>query len=392
MDARYQTTLAALTQSALSSAEMAVFMHRAVVLLAETAGTSYAAIWEVSPNCSGAVLRAGAGWDADAVGRATAGTGASSFAGHTLRSMSPVAVVDWSGETRFDQPPLLRDHAIRASLSAVIPGHERPFGIVSVDSAAPRTFSGEAILFLQAVVTALALAIERARMNQALDQRVEERTRAIEERLVAAAQEKAVLEERQRLARDLHDSVTQSLYGVTLHAEATRRLLTAGAVATAVDYLREIHGTAQEALDEMRLLIFELRSPILEQAGLVAALQARLDAVEGRANLKTTLMVEGAVSLPPLVEKALYRIAQETLNNALKHAHAQHVTVHLQQSPTSASLEITDDGVGFDPASAPETGGLGLRGIGERVAQLGGHVSIRSAAGAGTQLRVEITL
>lgn len=117
----------------------------------------------------------------------------------------------------------------------------------------------------------------------------------------------AVVEERQRIARDLHDSVTQVLYGITLHAQAARRLLTANDVPSAADSLRMLQNTAQEALDEMRWLIFELRPPILEQVGLVTALQARLNAAEGRANLQTKLIADEIGELPPHMEQALYR-------------------------------------------------------------------------------------
>jgi len=116
--------------------------------------------------------------------------------------------------------------------------------------------------------------------NPAIEQRVEERARALEEQRLAAAQATAILEERQRLARDLHDSVTQALYGITLHAEVARRLLASGDTATAAGYLSALQETAQEALAEMRLLIFDLRPPILGQIGLAAALQVRLDNVE----------------------------------------------------------------------------------------------------------------
>lgn len=205
-------------------------------------------------------------------------------------------------------------------------------------------------------------------------------------------QAQAVLEERQRLARDLHDSVTQSLYGITLHAQAAQRLLVAGEVALAVHSLRILQDTAQEALDEMRLLIFELRPPLLEQVGLVAALQARLSAVEGRANLHTRLIADGVGPLPAAVEQAFYRIAQEALNNALRHAHAQQITVQLWQEPARLAMEIRDDGVGFEPSGADKRSGLGLRGIEERIAQLQGTVTLQSAPGAGTRLRVEVEL
>jgi len=228
--------------------------------------------------------------------------------------------------------------------------------------------------------------------NPAIDQWVEEQARPIEEQRLAAAQATAILEERQRLARDLHDSVTQALYGITLHAEVARRLLASGDTATAASYLSALQETAQEALAEMRLLIFDLRPPLLGQVGLAAALQVRLDAVEGRANLQTQLIVDGVGDLPALVEQALYGIAREALNNALKHAHAQHITVRLWRTQTSIILEIVDDGVGFDPAVARANGGLGLCGINERVAQIKGRLTLRSASGAGAQLRVEVAL
>lgn len=236
-----------------------------------------------------------------------------------------------------------------------------------------RMFSDEDVRLAVALSDQAALAIENAR-------------------LVAAAQEKAVLEERQRLARDLHDSVIQAVYSIGLQAQAATRLLAAGDVQTTVVYLRELEDAAQDALEEMRLLIFELRPPMLEQAGLLVALQARLDGVEGRSSLATRLIVEGVDRLPAPVEQGLYRIAQEALNNTLKHAQARSLNVFLQQVQSRVILEITDDGVGFDPASASQTGGLGLRGIAERVAQLGGQLTLQSAPGTGTKLRVEITL
>ena len=233
------------------------------------------------------------------------------------------------------------------------------------------TLDGEESHVLGSDANVLAPPTERSRPDQVLEQRVEGRTREIEQQPIAAAQERAVLEERQRLARDLHDSVPQALYGITLHAQEARRLLEAGNVATAADSLHALQNTAQEALDEMRLLIFELRPPILEQVGLVAALRARLNAVEGRTNFQTKLVADGACDLPELVEQALYRIAQEALNNALKHAHARCITVQLRHTQSRVMLEIADDGVVFEPAVARGTGGMGLCGIAERVAQLG---------------------
>ncbi len=230
---------------------------------------------------------------------------------------------------------------------------------------------------------------ELSRTNVLLQEQIEERQRA-EGALAQERAEAAVLEERNRLARELHDSVTQALYGVTLYAEAAKRMMSTGQVGEAEQHVRDLGETAQEALAEMRLLIFELRPLKLEQQGLVPVLQSRLEAVEGRAGLQTEFNTEGMTRLPPEIEEGLFRIAQEALNNVLKHARATKVSVSLRQSAETVVLEIRDDGVGFDPAEAQEAGGLGLKGIAERTELLGGSVTIDSAHGDGTRLRVEV--
>jgi signal transduction histidine kinase len=208
-------------------------------------------------------------------------------------------------------------------------------------------------------------------------------------RLHERARQVAVLEERQRLARDLHDSVTQALYGLSLHAEAATRALADGETAPVASNLHEIRETTQEALGEMRLLLFELRPPLLEERGLLGALQSRLGAVEARAGLTTEIQGEGAERLRPEAEQELYRLAQEALNNVLKHAHARHVSIELDVTTNRAVLEVADDGVGFEP-DLHGGHGFGLPGMRERAAKLGGTLQVESAPGAGTRIRVEV--
>ncbi len=207
------------------------------------------------------------------------------------------------------------------------------------------------------------------------------------------AEQSAAIAERQRLSRELHDSVTQSLYSVTMYAEAAARLLNTGDATTAIQYLRELRDTAQEALHEMRLLIFELRPLALEKIGLVTALQARLNSVEARGGTHTELQVDGIQvpeQLPRSVEEELYHIAQEALNNVLKHARARHTLVHLRFSAAETLLEICDDGVGFAPSAAGSAGGLGLASLTERAQHIGARLDIDSAPGSGTQIRVVV--
>ena len=205
-------------------------------------------------------------------------------------------------------------------------------------------------------------------------------------------EELAALEERQHLAHELHDSVTQSLYGVTMFAEAAARLHEAGDHAKAGRLLRQMKDVSLKALREMRLLIFDLRPPLFAERGLVATLQARLSAVEGRAGVQTRLDAEGVESLPEALASGLYGICTEALNNSLKHAMASRISVRLRALGPTARLEVQDDGQGFDSTAARSAGGMGLVGMEERAARLGARLSVTSRVGAGTCVTVEAPL
>ena len=205
------------------------------------------------------------------------------------------------------------------------------------------------------------------------------------------AEELAVARERNRLARELHDSVAQTLYGLTLQSEAASRKLAAGKLEQVAEYLRLFRTGTQQTLQETRLLIFQLRPPLLDELGLAAALRARLDAVEGRSGIGYRLDLEEVDRLSPPVETALYRIAQEALNNILKHARAEQVTVTLRHQGETIHLAIADDGAGFEP-EANGAQGYGLQGMRERAEHLGGTFSLTSAPGEGTKITVEVPL
>jgi PAS domain S-box-containing protein len=200
----------------------------------------------------------------------------------------------------------------------------------------------------------------------------------------------AVLEERNRLARELHDSVTQSLYSLTLFAEAGRRQSESGEWERVTDYLSQLGETSQQALKEMRLLVYELLPTDLEKEGLIGALQQRLDAVEGRAGVEARLIVEGKISLRPDLEACFYRVALEALNNSLKHAAATNIAVRVAADGERVALNIEDNGKGFDQEDLPDRGGMGLTSVRERTDEVGGTLVILSEPGKGTT--VEITV
>lgn len=212
-------------------------------------------------------------------------------------------------------------------------------------------------------------------------------------RLRSRAEQAAVMEERTRLARDLHDSVTQLLYSLNLFAEAGRQSYHEQAWTELDQTLAEIGTIAQQALKEMRSLIYELRPPALEQDGLVGALQHRLEAVEGRAGVKTRLLVPDRLGpLPRLVEEGLYYIAQEALNNILKHAQATRVILQLKTDGHQVELEVTDNGTGFRFDDEVNPGGLGLAGMRERTEKLKGSLTIQSKPGAGTSIKAAVPI
>jgi len=209
-------------------------------------------------------------------------------------------------------------------------------------------------------------------------------------RLHIKAQQLAVIEERNRLARELHDSVTQSLYAITFYAEAAARLVNRAQYDLASSHMDDLGRTAQTALQEMRLLVFDLRPPILEEEGLIGALQARLDAVEGRAGVRTHLAVTGQAPRGTQHDQALYRITQEALNNALRHAEATNITVTVDYGTERLSVEVCDDGVGFETDQPVPEGHLGLLVMRERAQQMGALLHIKSCPDEGTKVQVEV--
>jgi signal transduction histidine kinase len=208
--------------------------------------------------------------------------------------------------------------------------------------------------------------------------------------LYEKASKTATLEERTRLARELHDSATQALYSATLFSEAGRVLAQAGDLESAQHYLSRVGDAVHQALKDMRVLIFQLRPPVLEKEGLVGALEQRLNAVEKRAGIRARLITDEVSPLSDSVTDGLYHIALAALNNALKHAEADAVTVTIRSDGETMTLEVVDDGHGFDPQAVQDGGGMGLVSMRERAAKLGADLVIDSAPGEGTRVRVSV--
>jgi len=202
------------------------------------------------------------------------------------------------------------------------------------------------------------------------------------------ARSRAVVEERKHLSRELHDSVSQALFGIVLGTLAIKNSLgPSDAAGEAVDYVLHL---AESGLAEMRTLIFELRPETLESEGLLACLRRQTEALAKR--YKITVSIQGCADEPALeldIKHGVYRLVMEALHNVVKHAQARHCIVHLERQPGEYLIRVEDDGAGFDLA-AVSPNRVGLSSMRERVAQLGGRLEIETAPGRGTRVLAHV--
>jgi len=290
--------------------------------------------------------------------------------GQAVASNQPIVVSDVRHDERYLQ---FSHHETRSELAVPIQVKSRVIGVLNIQSDQYDAFEQSDVELMQALASQAGIAIENAQLYE-------------------QAKQIAVFEERQRLARELHDSITQSLYGMGMYAQAANAQLSKAEWSQVSKHIKQIEETAEEALTEMRLLLFELRPPVLEDEGLEAALQSRLSMVENRSGLQAEFNTTLTKRLPPLTEEILYRIAQEAFTNVLKHAHASKIQVSLNQENDQIIMGIKDDGVGFDNSSATQKGCLGLISMQERAEAAGGHLAVDSHTGSGTAIRVVVPI
>jgi signal transduction histidine kinase len=209
-------------------------------------------------------------------------------------------------------------------------------------------------------------------------------------RLYEEVRDKAALEERQRLARELHDSVSQAIYGIVLSASTADEVFE-GAPERVRGLLQDVLRLAEAGLAELRALIFELRPETLEREGLVGALEKQVAAVRARHGLDVRMNAAAEPDLSHAAKEVLYRVAQEAMHNAARHARARTLDLALDVSASEVGLIVADDGRGFDPMGE-FPGHFGLQSMRERAAAVGGVIEIDSAPGEGTRLRARIPM
>lgn len=208
------------------------------------------------------------------------------------------------------------------------------------------------------------------------------------ERLYAQASELATMEERQRIARELHDSLNQSLFSINSIAEALPRIMNKSPE-RAIQYAQQLAILTRGAQAEMRALLLELRPEALAGTDLGDLIRQLCGIFAANSTVEVTLYLIPGVSLEPRVQTVFYRVAQESLTNISRHTQAAHVTVELTRTDDVVSLTITDDGKGFDAAAVPPDH-FGLRIMHERAASVGASLDIRSQPGHGTRVRLKL--
>ncbi|MBA2518374.1 MAG: sensor histidine kinase [Chloroflexia bacterium] len=240
----------------------------------------------------------------------------------------------------------------------------------------------------------MALFIERIITQSDQRRRLIDELAATRDELAVAERQAGIVDERQRLAREIHDTLAQGFASIVLHLEAAEAALPPGAT-TALHHLDQARRTSRESLAEARRLVWALRPPSLEHSSLEQAL-ARLATrwTEENGVLARLVVTESALDLHPEIEVTLLRAAQEGLANVRKHADATSVTLTLTTMADLVTLDLQDDGIGFAPATMapPEAGGggYGLASLRQRVERLGGTLVIESAAGVGTTIAVAL--
>ena len=252
---------------------------------------------------------------------------------------------------------------------AFLPLHirDKTLGLIVIIGAEKEQFSQEQLSLFQSIADQLAVAVENAYLYE-------------------QAEQVAIVAERNRLARDLHDAVTQTLFSASLIADVLPRIWERDRE-QGQRRLEELRELTRGALAEMRTLLLELRPATLTESSLGDLLRQLTQAFSGRARLPVELIVEGERPLPPDVQVAFYRIAQEALNNVVKHAGASQATLNLLFSPQHTQLSIYDNGRGFNQSDVPPTSiGLGI--MRERAEKIGAKLTIQSQIGAGTVVTV----
>jgi PAS domain S-box-containing protein len=360
---RQQAAVAHLGKKVLAGANLDSLLRDIAHILVQALDVDFSKLLELTPAGDKLLLRSGAGWRPGAIGKATIPVD-SSPQGMALATMAPVIIRDLPNDTRFKAPTLLTEHGVTSSMTVPIYDRHRPYGIIGVDTRAARHFTEDDIHFLQSLANVISEAIERRRA------------------------EKEILEvsgrEQQRIGQDLHDGLGQHLAGIELLSHVLEEDLAENNLPQAAQAAK-IAEHVRGAIAQTRMLARGLFPVQLEKEGLMAALQELTSSVESLFKVRCSLECNEPVHVKEHARAIhLYRIAQEAINNAIKHGKARHIVVTLRKTRGKRVLEIRDDGKGMVPGT--DSGGMGLRIMNHRAAMIGARLTIRSTKAKGVKV------
>ena len=364
--AHQQTLVAELGLRALASDDPQSLMDEAVALVARTLDVKLVEVAELPAGSEDVIRRAGVGWREGVIGRRME-RGRESQVGYTLLCREPVVSEDQATDPRFTPSAVARDHGAVSALSVMIESPEEPFGVLVALSTRRRTFAEGDVSFVQSVANVLAGAVERSRAQERLGE-----VREIE---------------RSRIARDLHDQALQELTDALVQADRGRP---AGLGSEAAE---QLVSTLQRVAQQLRAAIYDLRLGDEVSAPFPEALRALVDVHRAIAvDCEIGVEVDWEPRTGPMGERGIevLRIVGEALTNARRHSGARTIRVSARGSPDSILVEVTDDGRGLPDAAASGSHGMGVKGMRERAALLGGELDIRSCATSGTTVHFEI--
>jgi signal transduction histidine kinase len=291
--------------------------------------------------------------------------------------------------------PSFNGHPIHAIMIVPIHQRERVVGAINISrSEANKPFNDTDAYAAEQLAQMIALVLDNAQLYSQLQAELaesvqrEENLHQAQAQVIEQQRRLAIFDERQRMGRDLHDSVNQSIHSLVLFSETLDSMLEKNNLNRARQISERLQASARQALKETRLLLYQNQASIDgKELNLIEELNARLTAIELHAGVKAQVTLEGSLDdCPKEWHENLFWIAIEALNNSLKHAQAQSVQIIIRCSPAFVELEVVDDGRGFDPAR-PGPGGYGLRNMQERADVLNGKLTVASISAKGTAIR-----
>ena len=362
---RQQEAVADLSRHALLGRDLHRLMTDAVALVAQVLGVEFAEMLELTPTGDKLFLRAGVGWHDGLVGSRTVGAGRESQAGYTLLCNAPAVVENLPHETRFHGPPLLIEHEVVSGMTVVLRGRVRPYGVLGAHTTSQRAFSNDDVHFLQSVADILAATIERHQ---------------IEDELLATTGR-----EQRRIGQDLHDGLCQHLVGIEFRIEALARDLADTPMVR--EEVEKIGALVRDSTRQARMLARGLAPVELEKNGLMSALNELATNSAHLFRIECHFLCEQPVLVADEATAThLYRIAQEALSNAVRHARAKTIEIALRPAANEeAVLTVTNDGAPL-PEKPGRGGGMGLRIMNYRAELIGATLRLGSAADGKTEI------